>query len=185
MVRARWESTLHHRGDDSPTIPLLQNNVSESKSTPKMDQSKAQHPILGSSRRLTSGIGGMWNKSVNTVRNKAFSRASRHVSSEMSDDAGHTRQSGSIQSIGHSSTNMGKKNDKMVRSKTTSFLPVPTKVSALCCCLEEDLEENLKELMIVYRRQLVYHHHLQFLQKCLQTMPKLCQKRVFLPPHRV
>ena len=82
------------------------------------------HTIPGpssSGRRLTSGFGGMWNKPLTTIRNKAFSRASRHASSEFSNaSTGSAGRQGSLK--------MNKKNEKMVRSKTTSFLPVPTKV---------------------------------------------------------
>ena len=133
-VRARWESTHHHhhRGDDSPTIPLLNNNtIDKSHSTPvmtKMDQGKFHYTIPGPGKRIASGIGGMWNKPLNTIRNKAFSRDSRHASSEMSSGGGHSRKSESGTSFGHGSIKAGK-NEKMIRSKTTSFLPVPTKVS--------------------------------------------------------
>lgn len=130
-MRAHWESTYHHRSDDSPTIPLL-HNENDSKTTFEMDRAKPHHTIPGHGRRLTAGFGDTWNKPLSTIKNKAFSRASKHASSESAPGrGGHTRQSSSAKSVGQGSTKPSKRNEKMARSQTTSFLPVPSKVRIL------------------------------------------------------
>ena len=97
-----------------------------------MSSHKLHHTVPPPGKRLTSGF-GMFKKPINTIRNKAFSRASRHASGSSdaaSTNAGHTRQSLSVKSVGQGSMKADKQKNKMVKSQTMSFLPVPSKVSS-------------------------------------------------------
>jgi hypothetical protein len=134
-MRSRWDLSKSHRSEYSPTIPLLHCSGSEdnSKFMSDADTAKPTLPVPGHSRRLTVGLNGMWNKQFTSIRNKAFSRASRHASSETtaSSIAGSTMQAENLKSASQKSTKSGKHGDKMTRSQTTSFLPVPSKVKIL------------------------------------------------------
>jgi hypothetical protein len=125
-VRARWESSHQRRSEDSPTLPLLRSSMNHSQTSSSIPPKN--NTVSGPGRRLTTGF-GMLNKPLTTIRNKAFSRASRHASSDTSGGGGHTRQSESVKSLGQSMKRGKENNSKMVRSQTLSFLPVPTKVS--------------------------------------------------------
>jgi hypothetical protein len=154
-VRATWETTHHqHCSDDSPTLPLLHQIPSQV--SLKMQQQK-HNTIPGPGRRLTTGF-GMLNKPINTIRNKAFSRASRHASSDtMGGEGVHTRQSESLKSLRQASKE-NKRSEKVARSQTMSFLPVPTKVSFSSPLKQSSsLISDVSHLLVLCRHRLCQH----------------------------
>ncbi|KIW08376.1 uncharacterized protein PV09_01292 [Verruconis gallopava] len=125
-VRAKWDSA-HSHCDDSLTLPLLR--PSEASASEDVEQKSCS--AVPSSRRLNSGL-GVFNKPLTTIRNKAFSRASRSGSSGSLRSGGfcvRDMQSEEAGTLVQANVHGRECGEKMARSLTMSFLPVPVKPS--------------------------------------------------------
>lgn len=84
--------------------------------------------VFDPAKKLTTSL-SMLNKPLTSIRNRAFSRSSRIPPKELCDSQALTMP---IENTRPLNQNMarGKENKGMIKSQTTSFLPLPTK--AVC-----------------------------------------------------